>query len=50
MGDDKPDADAQTRGQNKQIADLKKEPEPPVKKAKLAKNVTMAATAKVCSF
>lgn len=42
----KPDADAQTRGQNKQIEDMKKEAEPPVKKAKLTKDTTMAATAK----
>jgi len=46
LGDDKPDMDAQTRGQNKQIEELKNEPEPPVKKAKLAKDSTMAATAK----
>ncbi|XP_005111399.1 nucleolin isoform X2 [Aplysia californica] len=42
----KPDADAQTRGQQKQIDDLKKEAEPPAKKAKLAKDGTMAVTAK----
>lgn len=45
----KPDEDAQTRGQQKQIEELKKEktPEPPAKKSKLTKDSTMAATAKV---
>ncbi|XP_059164191.1 neurofilament heavy polypeptide-like [Physella acuta] len=44
----KPDEDAQTRGQQKQIEELKKEktPEPPAKKTKLTKDSTMAATAK----
>ncbi|GFO21953.1 eukaryotic translation initiation factor 3 subunit f [Plakobranchus ocellatus] len=48
LGNKKPDEDAQTRSQNKQIEDLKKEktPEPPAKKAKLAKDGTMAVTAK----
>ncbi|KAK0056777.1 late histone H1 [Biomphalaria pfeifferi] len=44
----KPDEDAQTRGQQKQIEELTKEktPEPPTKKSKLTKDSTMAATAK----
>ncbi|KAK3737128.1 hypothetical protein RRG08_016434 [Elysia crispata] len=45
LGTNKPDEDAQTRGQNKALEDLKKE-EPPAKKAKLAKDGTMAVTAK----
>ncbi|GFS01981.1 proline-rich receptor-like protein kinase PERK2 isoform X2 [Elysia marginata] len=45
LGGNRPDADAQTRGQNKAIEDLKKD-EPPAKKAKLAKDGTMAVTAK----
>ena len=47
----KPDEDAQTRGQAKQIEELKnastESEEPPAKKAKLVKDSTMAATAKV---
>jgi hypothetical protein len=44
-----PDEDASTRGQAKKLDDLKNEtePEPAAKKAKLAKDSTMAVTAKV---
>jgi hypothetical protein len=44
-----PDEDAATRGQAKKLDDLKNEtePEPAAKKAKLAKDSTMAVTAKV---
>ena len=44
------DSDAKTRNQSKTIKELTKEPaeeEVPKKKAKLAKNMTMAATAEV---
>ncbi|XP_025081486.1 nucleolin-like isoform X3 [Pomacea canaliculata] len=44
----KPDPDAQTRGQQRKIDEIKSEtvPESPAKKAKLTKESTMAATAK----
>lgn len=44
-----PDEDAQTRGQARKLDDIKNEttPESPAKKAKLTKDTTMAATAKV---
>lgn len=48
LGDDKPDDDAMTRGQQKQIEALTKEvPPSPSKKAKMAKHTTMVGTAKV---
>lgn len=46
LGDNKPDADAMTRGQQKQIDALNKEAPSTPKKAKLTKDSTMAATAK----
>ncbi|CAC5406502.1 unnamed protein product [Mytilus coruscus] len=46
LGDNRPDADAMTRGQQKQIDAISKEPPSTPKKAKLAKEGTMAATAK----
>lgn len=42
----KPDADAKTRGQDKKLEEIKAEEEPPAKKSKLAKDTTMAVTAK----
>ena len=48
LGDDKPDADAMTRGQQKKIDEISKEvPASPAKKARMQKEGTMAATAKV---
>ncbi|XP_076472263.1 uncharacterized protein LOC143301760 [Babylonia areolata] len=43
-----PDEDAQTRGQQRKLEEIKNEtaPEPPAKKAKLAKDTTMVATTK----
>lgn len=46
LGDDRPDADALTRGQQKQIDVINKEAPPTPKKARLSKDTTMAATAK----
>ncbi len=47
-----PDEDAQTRGQARKLDEIKNEtaPESPAKKAKLAKDSTMVATAKVWSY
>lgn len=45
LGSNKPDVDAQTRGQQKKIEEINAE-QPPAKKAKLAKDNTMVATAK----
>ena len=42
----KPDADALTRGQQKKIEEIEKEPA--VKKPRLSKDNTMVETAKVC--
>ena len=47
LGGNAPDADAQTRGQQKQIESIQSE-KAASKKPKLSKNTTMAATAKVC--
>ncbi|XP_069112536.1 uncharacterized protein [Argopecten irradians] len=47
LGGNKPDADAMTRGQQKKIAEISKETPPtPTKKPRMAKEGTMAATAK----
>lgn len=46
LGDNKPDADAMTRGQQKQIENISKEEPSTPKKAKLTKAGTMAVTAK----
>lgn len=46
LGANAPDADAQTRGQQKQIETIQAE-KAAAKKPKLSKNTTMAATAKV---
>ncbi|XP_063409245.1 uncharacterized protein LOC134692696 [Mytilus trossulus] len=46
LGDNRPDADAMTRGQQKQIDAISKEAPSTPKKAKLAKAGTMAVTAK----
>lgn len=46
LGDAKIDPDATTRGQQKKLDEIAEESAPPAKKPKMAKGVTMAATAK----
>lgn len=45
LGEDKPDEDAKTRGQQQKIEEIKEEK--PARKGRLAKGVTMIGTAKV---
>lgn len=47
MADTNIDPDATTRGQQKKLDEIAEESAPPAKKPRMAKGVTMAATAKV---
>ena len=51
LADTNIDPDASTRGQQKKLEEIAEEEEAtPAKKPKMAKGVTMAATAKVCKI
>ena len=49
LADTNIDPDATTRGQQKKLDEIAEESAPPAKKPRMAKGVTMAATAKVQS-